>query len=127
MKTTKIGSSIWCLIGMFAAAKSDDGMLLPEAIAETYWQLHCLHSRAWSHKIDLRKFNETFRTAPAAGLFLVPQHRKRLAHPLQIFRADVFAAQGDQQGVQILAGDFEGLFRRGLDRCRQPFQRGLKR
>lgn len=44
----------------FVAAKGDDGMLLPEAIADTYWHLHCQHPSAWSHEIDLRPFKETF-------------------------------------------------------------------
>lgn len=38
----------------------ENGMLHPDAIAETYWQLHQQHPSAWSFEIDLRCFKETF-------------------------------------------------------------------
>lgn len=38
----------------------DDGLLDPEAIAETYWQLHRQHRSAWTFELDLRPFKETF-------------------------------------------------------------------
>jgi NAD(P)-dependent dehydrogenase (short-subunit alcohol dehydrogenase family) len=44
----------------FVAAKGQDGLLQPDAIAETYWQLHRQHPSAWSHEIDLRPFKELF-------------------------------------------------------------------
>lgn len=44
----------------FVAAKGQDGLLLPEAIAETYWQLYKQHPSAWTHEIDLRPFKEPF-------------------------------------------------------------------
>jgi NAD(P)-dependent dehydrogenase (short-subunit alcohol dehydrogenase family) len=44
----------------FVAAKGQDGLLQPDAIAETYWQLHRQHPSAWSHEIDLRPFKEPF-------------------------------------------------------------------
>lgn len=44
----------------FVAAKGHDGMLQPEAIAETYWQMHKQHPSAWTHEIDLRPFKEPF-------------------------------------------------------------------
>lgn len=44
----------------FVAAKGPDGLLQPEAIAETYWQLHKQHPSAWTHEIDLRPFKEPF-------------------------------------------------------------------
>jgi NAD(P)-dependent dehydrogenase (short-subunit alcohol dehydrogenase family) len=44
----------------FVAAKGQDGLLQPEAIAETYWQLHRQHPSAWTHEIDLRPFKESF-------------------------------------------------------------------
>jgi NAD(P)-dependent dehydrogenase (short-subunit alcohol dehydrogenase family) len=44
----------------FVAAKGQDGLLQPEAIAETYWQLHRQHPTAWTHEIDLRPFKEPF-------------------------------------------------------------------
>jgi NAD(P)-dependent dehydrogenase (short-subunit alcohol dehydrogenase family) len=37
-----------------------DGLLNPEAIAETYWQLHRQHRSAWTHELDLRPYKETF-------------------------------------------------------------------
>jgi NAD(P)-dependent dehydrogenase (short-subunit alcohol dehydrogenase family) len=37
-----------------------DGLLSPEAIAETYWQLHQQHRSAWTHELDLRPFKESF-------------------------------------------------------------------
>src|SRR2546425_2531073 len=35
-----------------AALKDRDGILSPEAIAETYWQLHVQHRSAWTHEMD---------------------------------------------------------------------------
>jgi NAD(P)-dependent dehydrogenase (short-subunit alcohol dehydrogenase family) len=37
-----------------------DGLLRPEAIAETFYQLHQQPRSAWTHEIDLRPFNEPF-------------------------------------------------------------------
>ena len=37
-----------------------DGLLDPEAIAETYWQLHQQHRSAWTHELDLRPYKEAF-------------------------------------------------------------------
>ncbi|MDT8407051.1 MAG: SDR family NAD(P)-dependent oxidoreductase [Methylococcales bacterium] len=44
----------------FVAGKGEDGLLDPEAIAETYWQLHQQPANAWSHELDLRPFKESF-------------------------------------------------------------------
>lgn len=44
----------------FVASKGADGLLQPDAIAETYWQLHRQHPSAWTHEIDLRPFKEPF-------------------------------------------------------------------
>lgn len=44
----------------FVAGKGQDGLMRPEAIAETYWLLHCQHPSAWTHEIDLRPFKEPF-------------------------------------------------------------------
>jgi NAD(P)-dependent dehydrogenase (short-subunit alcohol dehydrogenase family) len=41
-----------------AALKDRDGILDPEAIAETYWQLHCQPRSAWTHEMDLRPWIE---------------------------------------------------------------------
>jgi NAD(P)-dependent dehydrogenase (short-subunit alcohol dehydrogenase family) len=43
-----------------AAEAGADGLLDPEAIAETYWQLHQQHRSAWTHELDLRPYKETF-------------------------------------------------------------------
>jgi NAD(P)-dependent dehydrogenase (short-subunit alcohol dehydrogenase family) len=37
-----------------------DGALHPDAIAETYWQIHSQHRSAWSHEVDLRPWKEPF-------------------------------------------------------------------
>jgi NAD(P)-dependent dehydrogenase (short-subunit alcohol dehydrogenase family) len=40
------------------AAKGQDGMLDPAAIAESYYQIHTQHRSAWSWEIDLRPWAE---------------------------------------------------------------------
>jgi NAD(P)-dependent dehydrogenase (short-subunit alcohol dehydrogenase family) len=42
------------------AQSGNDGLLHPDAIAETYWQLHQQHRSAWTHELDLRPFKEAF-------------------------------------------------------------------
>ncbi len=42
------------------ALKSRDGILNPEHIAETYWQLHAQPRSAWTHELDLRPWMETW-------------------------------------------------------------------
>ena len=37
-----------------------DGALHPDAIAETYWQIHTQHRSAWSQEVDLRPWAEPF-------------------------------------------------------------------
>jgi NAD(P)-dependent dehydrogenase (short-subunit alcohol dehydrogenase family) len=51
------------LLNAFPAAAQmfgEDEMLDPEAITESYWQIHRQPRSAWSHEIDLRTFKETF-------------------------------------------------------------------
>jgi NAD(P)-dependent dehydrogenase (short-subunit alcohol dehydrogenase family) len=43
-----------------APARGEDGMLLPDAIAEAYLNIHRQHRSAWSHEIDLRPWVERF-------------------------------------------------------------------
>jgi NAD(P)-dependent dehydrogenase (short-subunit alcohol dehydrogenase family) len=43
-----------------AAEAGVDGLLDPDAIAETYWQLHQQHRSAWTHEVDLRPYKESF-------------------------------------------------------------------
>lgn len=42
------------------ARLGENGMLDPDAIAESYWQVHLQHPSAWSFEIDLRPFGEAF-------------------------------------------------------------------
>lgn len=37
-----------------------NGLLNPDAIAETYWHLHCQPRSGWTHEVDLRPFSEHF-------------------------------------------------------------------
>lgn len=40
--------------------RGDDGLLEVEAIAETYWQIHCQPPTTWAHEVDLRPYKEVF-------------------------------------------------------------------
>lgn len=40
--------------------KDQGGILNPENIAETYWQVHCQPRDAWTHEVDLRPWIENF-------------------------------------------------------------------
>jgi NAD(P)-dependent dehydrogenase (short-subunit alcohol dehydrogenase family) len=42
------------------ALKDRDGIVDPEAIAESYWQLHLQPRNAWTHELDLRPWIETW-------------------------------------------------------------------
>ncbi len=44
----------------YVQAKGKDGLLQLDAIAETYWAMHCQHPSAWTHELDLRPFKEPF-------------------------------------------------------------------
>ncbi|MDH5737406.1 MAG: SDR family NAD(P)-dependent oxidoreductase [Gammaproteobacteria bacterium] len=37
----------------------NDGLLLPEKIADTYWHLTQQHRSAWTHELDLRSFSDS--------------------------------------------------------------------
>jgi NAD(P)-dependent dehydrogenase (short-subunit alcohol dehydrogenase family) len=43
-----------------AAQAGADELLHPDAIAETYWQLHQQQRSAWTHELDLRPYKEAF-------------------------------------------------------------------
>ncbi|HEY6822580.1 MAG TPA: SDR family NAD(P)-dependent oxidoreductase, partial [Burkholderiales bacterium] len=43
-----------------AAARGEDGMLSPDAIAATYLDVHRQHRSAWSFEVDLRPWSEKF-------------------------------------------------------------------
>lgn len=40
--------------------KGEDGALLPDEIAKTFWMLHRQQPSSWTHEIDLRPFKEAF-------------------------------------------------------------------
>jgi NAD(P)-dependent dehydrogenase (short-subunit alcohol dehydrogenase family) len=42
------------------AASGQNGLLQPDAIAETYWHVHQQPRSAWTHELDLRPFKERF-------------------------------------------------------------------
>jgi NAD(P)-dependent dehydrogenase (short-subunit alcohol dehydrogenase family) len=42
------------------ALKEQNGIVDPEAIAESYWQLHLQPRNAWTHEMDLRPWIETW-------------------------------------------------------------------
>ncbi len=42
------------------ALKERDGILAPDAIADSYWMLHQQPRNAWTHEMDLRPWIETF-------------------------------------------------------------------
>lgn len=44
----------------FVRAKGKDGLLDPDAIAESFWALHRQQKSAWTHELDLRPFKEPF-------------------------------------------------------------------
>jgi len=43
-----------------AAARGEDGMLSPDAIADTYLAVHRQHRSAWAFEVDLRPWTEKF-------------------------------------------------------------------
>jgi len=44
----------------FVEAKGKDGLLQLDAIADTYWAVHCQNPSAWTHELDLRPYKEPF-------------------------------------------------------------------
>ena len=42
------------------ALKDKDGILKPDAIADTYWFVHSQDRSAWTHEVDLRPYMEKF-------------------------------------------------------------------
>lgn len=43
-----------------AADAGPDGLLAPDGIAETYWQLHAQPRSVWTQELDVRPYNESF-------------------------------------------------------------------
>lgn len=56
----KVNQFGWGLGSAYRMAKGSDGSLDPEAIAESYWQLHRQPRCAWTQELDLRPFKEKF-------------------------------------------------------------------
>ncbi len=46
--------------GYYEAERGKDAVLDPDAIAETYYQIHRQPRSAWSHELDLRPYVEKF-------------------------------------------------------------------
>ena len=44
----------------YVKAKGEEGLLQPDAIAQTYWAIHQQSPSAWTHELDLRPFKEPF-------------------------------------------------------------------
>jgi NAD(P)-dependent dehydrogenase (short-subunit alcohol dehydrogenase family) len=44
----------------FAPDRAKNTVLDPDAVAETYWQIHAQHPTAWTQEIDLRPSVERF-------------------------------------------------------------------
>lgn len=42
----------------FLKNKDEMEKIDPEAIAETYWNLHCQSRRGWTHEVDIRAMGE---------------------------------------------------------------------
>jgi hypothetical protein len=44
----------------YLLTKGEDGALVPDDIAEAYWQLHVQPRSTWTQELDLRPFKEEF-------------------------------------------------------------------
>ena len=45
---------------LMVMSRGEDGALLPDEVAETYWQLHAQPRGAWTQELDLRPYKEKF-------------------------------------------------------------------
>jgi NAD(P)-dependent dehydrogenase (short-subunit alcohol dehydrogenase family) len=52
------GDRIHTFLPGLKAQRGLDGLLDPDAIAESFWQLHCQKRSAWTHEIDVRPWVE---------------------------------------------------------------------
>lgn len=54
------GERIHSLLPALKGQRGEDGLLSPDAIAESYWHLHCQTRSAWTHELDLRPWSESW-------------------------------------------------------------------
>jgi NAD(P)-dependent dehydrogenase (short-subunit alcohol dehydrogenase family) len=54
------GDRIHTLVPGLKEARGADGLLDPDAIAESYWTLFCQPRSAWTHELDVRPWSESW-------------------------------------------------------------------
>ncbi|MEO0590608.1 MAG: SDR family NAD(P)-dependent oxidoreductase [Pseudomonadota bacterium] len=54
------GEMIQSRIPQYLEKLGEDGSLLPDSIAESFWNVHTQHRSAWTHELDLRPFKENW-------------------------------------------------------------------
>jgi NAD(P)-dependent dehydrogenase (short-subunit alcohol dehydrogenase family) len=54
------GDQVNSRIPQLRAARGEDGLLSPDAIAGAYWALHAQQRSAWTLELDLRPYKESF-------------------------------------------------------------------
>lgn len=54
------GDRINTFVPGLKASRGEDGLLDPDAIAETFWQLYRQPRSAWTHELDVRPWSETW-------------------------------------------------------------------
>lgn len=46
--------------GDYMDSLGEDGVLSPDAVADTFWHVHSQNKSAWTHELELRPFSETW-------------------------------------------------------------------
>jgi NAD(P)-dependent dehydrogenase (short-subunit alcohol dehydrogenase family) len=54
------GDRINTFLPQLKQQRGDDGLLDPDAIAETFWQIHCQPRSAWTHETEVRPWVESW-------------------------------------------------------------------
>lgn len=54
------GEKIMTNVPEMVERKGEDGLLNPDAIAESYWQMHLQDRTAWTFELDVRPYKESF-------------------------------------------------------------------